>query len=87
MIDSFTVGVIGMTCILLAFLLHMAGKWKRNLRRYIFFEMVGSALLTYYAFQINSIPFMILNGILAIASLYGLITSQRGNKGPAVFEA
>lgn len=90
MIDPFAVGVAGMFCILLGFLMHLAGKWTRNLRRFIFLEMVGSAMLAYYAWQIDSLPFLILNAVMAAASAYGLLTSQRNKseKHPAgIFEA
>ena len=81
MIDAFWIGVLGMFCILVAFLLHMAGKWKANLRRYIGFNCLGSALLAYYALAINSIPFLFLNAVLALAAGYALIKSERWRGG------
>lgn len=59
---SFIVGIIGMLFILVAFILdEFYKKFNQNTIQYNVFNLIGSALLTYYAFSLNSLPFIILN--------------------------
>jgi cell shape-determining protein MreD len=64
------IGLLGMTLILIAFLLDEFSKtihhqsWQFNV-----LNIFGSLLLVYYAYTLNSIPFMILNGVWFIAAI------------------
>ncbi|MBT3835646.1 hypothetical protein HOD05_03715 [Candidatus Woesearchaeota archaeon] len=67
------IGLLGMLLILIAFLLDEFSKsihhqsWQFNV-----LNIFGSLLLTYYAYTLNSIPFMILNGVWFVAAIVKL---------------
>ena len=63
------IGIIGMGFLLIAFLLNQVGKWKVKDLKYDLFNAIGSTLLLYYAFVLNSVPFMIINLVWALFSI------------------
>ncbi|PIN87509.1 hypothetical protein COV12_03445 [Candidatus Woesearchaeota archaeon CG10_big_fil_rev_8_21_14_0_10_32_24] len=67
------IGLLGMLLILIAFLLDEFSK-KINSKSWQFnvLNIVGAGLLSYYAFTLNSLPFMILNGVWFIAAVLKL---------------
>jgi len=67
------IGLLGMLLILIAFLLDEFSK-KINSKSWQFnvLNIVGAGLLSYYAFTLNSWPFMILNGVWFIAAVLKL---------------
>lgn len=63
-----TLGVIGMALILLAFILSQMGEWEDTELRYDLTNLIGSGLMVYYAYTLDSIPFLILNAVWALVS-------------------
>ncbi len=64
------VGLLGMTLILIAFLLDEFSKsihhksWQFNI-----LNIFGAGLLSYYAYTLDSLPFMVLNGVWFFAAI------------------
>ena len=68
--DPFLIlGIIGMICILVGFLLTQLHKWTQDQMRYDVANFLGSALLLIYALEGRAWPFVILNGVWALYSL------------------
>lgn len=67
------VGIIGMSCILSAFLLVQVGYFTPKSLCYELLNFVGSVFLVIYAIPPLSWPFIILNSIWALASLWEMI--------------
>lgn len=67
-------GIVGMILILGGFVL---GEFYRkcNQDNYLYnaINVIGSGLLTYYAFTLESIPFIILNGVWCVAASFKII--------------
>jgi hypothetical protein len=66
------VGIIGMTLILVGFLLEEFTKFDHSTIRFNLINVVGAGLLIYYAYTLNSWPFIILNAVWLVAALYKL---------------
>ncbi|GAB4335107.1 MAG: hypothetical protein OHK0038_12600 [Flammeovirgaceae bacterium] len=62
----------GVTLILLAYLADSLGYVQKNNTSYWLINLVGSLLAAIGAWLIHSIPFVILESVWAITSLYGL---------------
>ena len=77
------IGIVGMVFILLAFAFNQFELWKTDDLTYDLANFIGGAMLTYYAFVGNALPFLILNGIWTIVSLRDIIQDvqdlQHGN--------
>lgn len=73
MIDTLYIGIIGMLLLLISFVTEVLRLLHRAHVIYLLLNFLGSAAMTYYAFVINSWPFLVLNGVWALFSLYGLI--------------
>ena len=77
---SLFVGIIGMLCILIAFILDEFSKdWRQNTIRYNALNVVGSALLLYYGWSLSAWPFVVLNAVwctVAIVKLVELLVSK-----------
>lgn len=72
--DSTTiVGVIGAFIILVTFMLNQSGKLSIESRSYDIANAAGSFILIAYAFMLNSIPFIILNGVWFVVSLKDVV--------------
>lgn len=71
---SLVAGIIGASCILLAFFLNEFYK-KVNVETvpYNLINILGAGLLIYYAYSLQSWPFLILNGVWLIAAIVKLI--------------
>ena len=68
------IGIIGMLCILTAFVLQeWVTKINEDTISYNLLNIIGSGLLVYYAFTIASWPFIILNGVWCLTALVKLI--------------
>ena len=67
------IGVIGAAAVLIAFLFRENKKYGTDTIPYLFVNFVGSALLTIYAIILNSIPFIILDTVWGLNSLWFLI--------------
>lgn len=73
------VGVIGMIFLLTAFALNLFKKVTQDSLIYNIFNIIGAGLLAYYAYALNSIPFLILQAIWISFAVYKLIFSNRRN--------
>jgi hypothetical protein len=73
MINALYFGITGMLLLLISFVTEVLRLLHRAHFVYLLLNFLGSAAMTYYAFVINSWPFLILNGVWALFSLYGLI--------------
>mgnify|MGYP001246427984 CR=1 FL=1 len=70
-------GILGMSLILLGFILtEFVKKWHSNSRQFILVNFLGAGFLVYYAFTINSWPFMILNGVWFLVAGYKLFSGH-----------
>jgi hypothetical protein len=68
------IGITGMFFILLGFILdEFFKKWNQDTVQYNVLNIIGSLLLTYYAYTLNSWPFLILNVVWFIVAGYKLI--------------
>jgi hypothetical protein len=67
------IGIVGMAIILYAFLLNQTGHWNQTSFKYDLANLIGSLLMVYYAFTLQSYPFLILNGFWAGFSLKDVI--------------
>lgn len=61
-------GIVGTGIILLAFLLNQFGRWSSESLSYDVANAIGSGILLYYAYSIQSWPFMVLNGVWFLVS-------------------
>ena len=66
-------GLIGMFLCLLAFFLDLFDFIDQDSFQFAIINAIGSGFLTFYAITLNSIPFLILNGIWVIASIYKIL--------------
>ncbi len=62
-------GIIGMSFILISFLLNQFQIWKHNSLQYDMANFIGSFLLVIYSIELASLPFTILNLVWAAVSL------------------
>jgi len=68
------IGITGMFFILLGFILdEFFKKWNQDTVQYNVLNIIGSLLLIYYAYTLNSWPFLILNVVWFIVAGYKLI--------------
>jgi hypothetical protein len=67
------IGFIGVTILLLAFLLNLTGKIKQNDLSYIVMNIIGAGLAGFASYLISYVPFIILEGVWTLVSIYGLI--------------
>jgi lipid-A-disaccharide synthase-like uncharacterized protein len=63
------IGTSGATIILIAFFLNQLELWKSNDLIYDTTNFIGGAILVYFAWKTNSLPFLILNGVWTLVSL------------------
>ena len=67
------IGIVGMSFILVAFILdEFVKKFNQNTIQYNALNIVGAGLLTYYAFSLSSVPFMILNIVWLVVAGFKL---------------
>ena len=64
---------IGVTLILLAFFLLQTGKLASTAKAYLLLNLVGSALACLGSYLMGSWPFVVLEGVWAAVSLFGLL--------------
>jgi hypothetical protein len=68
---------IGVTLILLAYLGDSLGYIKKENHWYWWMNLIGSVMAAVGAWLIHSIPFVILESVWAMASLYGLFKNLK----------
>lgn len=71
---SLMVGIIGMLCIVVAFILdEFVKKFNQNTAQYNLLNIIGAGLLLYYGVTLRGWPFVILNGVWLMAALVKLL--------------
>ena len=76
------IGFIGMVMILFAFIMNQTHRWKDTSLQYDIVNAVGSLLLIIYALFLESIPFLVLNGIWALVSVRDVVVDFKEMKKP-----
>ena len=74
---SFYIGLIGMVLILAGFTLELLKKLSKDHIIYCLLNAFGSLAMSYYAYILNSIPFLILNVVWVLVSIYGISTDLK----------
>ncbi len=75
------IGLIGMSFILLAFVMNQIHKWKDSDFIYDLVNVIGSLCLISYAFIIESFPFFILNSVWFLVSIRDVYLDYRYMEG------
>jgi hypothetical protein len=75
------IGFTGVGLLLLAFVLNLAKMLKAESAPYLLLNLVGAGLACLSSWMIDFMPFVILEGTWAIATLVALIRSQRPEPG------
>jgi hypothetical protein len=71
------IGVIGVGLILVAYFLHTAKFIENNGKLYYVMNIFGAALACYASFLIRYAPFVVLEGVWTIVSIYGLMKAMK----------
>ncbi len=66
-------GITGVAIITLAYLLNLFRFLHKEHDVYLWMNIVGAAVLTYYSFQINNMPFIVLNILWALFTLIDFV--------------
>ena len=74
------ISLVGAAMILAAFAANQAGKLGREDLAYLLLNLVGSLILTYFAWQLRNAGLTVMEGVWAIISLVGLL--RRRSSGP-----
>jgi hypothetical protein len=77
---SDAIASVGVTLILVAFVLNLAGRLERDRPAYLWLNLVGAGLACLAAAIIVFAPFIVLEGVWALAALVGLLRAQRANQ-------
>jgi hypothetical protein len=67
------VGAVGVALILIAFLLNLVGRMERDSSAYLGLNLVGSVMACVSSALIGFVPFVVLEGVWAVASAAGLV--------------
>jgi len=70
---SVVIGSLGVTLLLLAFLLNLFGLLSQNSLSYILMNIVGAGVSCYASYLIDYLPFVILEGAWMGIALLGLL--------------
>lgn len=70
---SIWIGFIGVALLLIAFLLNLLNKIDRNSLVYILLNIIGAGMACLASWMINYLPFVILEGIWTVVSVFALI--------------
>lgn len=71
------IGFIGVFLILLAYILNITGKLKSKDVPFILLNLIGASLACLASILLKYLPFLILEGVWALASLIALINYKR----------
>lgn len=80
------IGAIGVTILLIGYLLNLNGKLPANSAVYMLMNVVGSGMAFYSSYLIDFVPFMVLEGIWTGISAWSLtrILITKNNLEPAL---
>lgn len=67
------IGFAGVAILLIAFALQLIGKIKRHSFVYLFLNFIGAAIACYASVLLHYTPFILLESIWAMVSLWGMI--------------
>ncbi|KKR87890.1 MAG: hypothetical protein UU34_C0002G0007 [Candidatus Curtissbacteria bacterium GW2011_GWA1_41_11] len=67
---NFAIGVIGLFLLLISFILNSIKKLNQESFNYNLINLGGAGFLIYYAFTIDSLPFLILESVWAVFAGY-----------------
>jgi hypothetical protein len=67
------VGIAGVGLLLVAFFLNIFKILSQETKLYAIMNIIGGALACYYSWISGTIPFVVLEGVWAIASIAGLV--------------
>ncbi len=71
------IGFLGMTLILLAFILNVFTKMDSADNVFLSMNLVGSVAMVVYSILIGATPSLILNGVWALSAAWGLVHHTR----------
>ena len=71
------IGFIGVFQILLAYVLNIIGKLEKKGLIFILLNLIGASMACLASILMNYLPFIILEGVWAIVSLYSLLKYKR----------
>ena len=73
------VGIVGVTFILIAFILdEFVKKFNQNTVQYNVLNIIGAGLLIWYAYSLISWPFIILNSVWLLVAAFKLTRILKG---------
>lgn len=72
------IGTIGVSLILLAFMLNVFSVISSKSLLFLLLNLLGAGLACYASVLIRYTPFVILEGVWAVVSLVGLVKSVKG---------
>ena len=67
------IGFIGVTILLIAFLLNLVNKIEKNSLSYLLMNIIGAATACFASILLNYMPFIILEGCWTLVSICGFI--------------
>jgi hypothetical protein len=67
------IGFAGVSILLLAFFLNLIGKIRQDSLAYLLMNIIGAGIAGLASFLINYTPFVILEGVWTLVSVFGLI--------------
>lgn len=70
-------GATGVALLLLAFLMNLLKKWQQDSLPYIILNITGAALSCASSIAIHFVPFIILEAVWTIVSVFALINYMR----------
>jgi hypothetical protein len=70
------IGTAGVSLLLLAFAFNLLGKLSSHSSLYLVLNIVGAALACWSSYIINFWPFVVLEGVWALSSLFTLATKK-----------
>lgn len=74
------IGILGMAILLVAFFMNQIQRWTAQSLVYDFTNFLGSGLMVYYSWLIDSIPFLVLNVVWGLVSLKDVVTTLATKK-------
>jgi hypothetical protein len=70
------VGTLGVSLLLIAFALNLANKLSATSRTYLLLNIIGAGLAGLSSYMIQFWPFVVLEGVWTISSIYMLIKTN-----------
>jgi uncharacterized protein with PQ loop repeat len=80
MTETDWIGFIGVTLLLVAFLLNLIGVWKKENFSYLLMNILGAGTACFASILLKYLPFVILEGCWMVVSLISLISHVKTYK-------